>query len=128
MSASIERLDNENIAIARYIQPFNPQQDLSYVKTELEKLLASASGAFHVIVDLSQINLTFGDLVQSMGETVDPDSEASAKKGRLVFTLVGSDALIKMAADAYAQDQYGGMKVELFPSVDAALAHVRQQA
>jgi len=124
MSASIERLANENVAIVRYTQPFNPAQDLTYAKDELEKILASTPGTLNVIVDLSQINLTFADLVESMSRTVDPDSETSAKKGRLVNILVGSDALIKMAADAYAQEQYGKMKVDIYPSVEVSLEHI----
>ncbi|HEX3049755.1 MAG TPA: hypothetical protein VHP83_03795 [Aggregatilineaceae bacterium] len=125
MSASIERLAHKNVAIVRYTQPFNPVQDLTHVKTELEKFLASSSGVFNVIVDLSQINLTFADLVESMSQTVDPASETSAKKGRLVNILVGSDALIKMAADAYAQEQYGKTKVDIYPSVEVALEHIQ---
>lgn len=125
MSATVEQLPNENIAIVTYSPPFNPTKDVFYVKTELEKMLKSID-VLNIIVDLRQINLSFSDLVESMGQTVDPDSETSAKKGRVITTLVGSDDLIKMAVDAYAQEQYGGVKVEIFPNVEAALTHIHK--
>lgn len=126
MSASVKQLPNEDVVIVSYAEPFNPAQDVTYAKHELEKILASKTGPVNAIVDLSQIRLSFADLVASMGQTVDPDSETAAQKGRLISTLVGSTALIKMAADAYAQEQYGGMKVEIFPTVEAALDHIHK--
>lgn len=126
MSATIKPVSGESLAIVTYQEPFNPVEDLAYVQDELEHLLAQTGAPLQVVVDLRQIDLDFSELVQSLGMTSSSSSAASSKSGQIRLTFVGDSEMVKMAADAYGQAQYGGAEVDMFASLDQALAHARR--
>jgi hypothetical protein len=72
------------------------------------------------ITDYTQVKLTFSDVVEGMA------SDKVFRDPNIISVMIGTDAMVKMAADSFRQTQYGGVDVTLVSTRDEALRKAQQ--
>lgn len=83
-------------------------------------LLADISGPVYRILDFSGATLTFSDVVLGL-----PEDEWLADPN-IHSMVVGSQEMVRFAAESVKQEQYGGSHVNVFPSLEDAI-HAAQK-
>ncbi len=127
MAVNVQRLPNEPIVVITMIPPVNPMQDAPRASQEAFKLKQECGGHVYRILDFSQVKLTFSDLVMGMAEDSHQPGGMADKDVTTVF--IGSGELVAFGVKSFAeQKQYGLVNpTQLFTSLDAALADIRQK-
>ena len=72
------------------------------------------------ITDYTQVRLTFSEVVEGMA------SDKVFRDPNIISVMIGTDAMVKMAADSFRQEQYGGVDVALVATRDEALRKAKQ--
>lgn len=126
MSHSIQRLPNEPIIIATFIEPFDPANDTGAVADYLQDALKNSSGTLCYIADMTKIKIKFSELVVGLAQAF-ADKSSPYVNPRLKMFTAGSDELMSIGTKAAAeQEQYNKASVKIYGSVDEALKEARQ--
>ncbi len=124
MSFTVQRLPNEPILI---ITRFDATpSDLPQIFQQSLELSEDIEGTVYRIHDISRINPDFGTMVMGMANASEK-REGSMRDPRFQDILVGSHELIRLASAAFQQEQYGGLTIPLFESLEEALDYARKQ-
>ena len=132
MSHTVELLDGLPFptVLCSMSEPFDTAKETPDSVNESNVILAGIEGdVVYLIIDLSQVNTTLGNLIQGLGAALLPHAELKSDQvfsSRTRLIMIGSNSLVKMASRAAGQDQYGNRHMEFFPTVDEALAFIRQ--
>lgn len=121
MTVEIKQLPGEPIVIASIYEPIDMSVDPKTNRDECNAIARQTDGPLYRITDFSNFTLTFAQMVGGLAEDI-KFSEAN-----IVHLMVGSTDMVKMQADAVKQEQYGARDVQLFASVDEAIAYAREQ-
>ncbi|NDJ55369.1 MAG: hypothetical protein GYB68_20040 [Chloroflexi bacterium] len=109
--------------------PIDVIEDPAEVRRQVDDLIDShqLSLPITVISDLSVAKVDFSDLVIGMASALrNGPSGGSVWNAELTNILVGSGPLVRLLANSMGQQQYGGVKVEHFESLDQALEHAKR--
>ncbi|NDJ53852.1 MAG: hypothetical protein GYB68_12325 [Chloroflexi bacterium] len=120
MGMEVERLPGEPIIIGRLLPPMNAAVDAKAVREESVRLSEDIVGTVYRIIDLTQVELSLFDIMNGLSY----DIAASPENHH--FIMVGDQEMVRLTAEAAAQEQYGHRQVLAFTSVDAAIRHVRE--
>lgn len=121
MSVDINILQEEPVILFTIQAPIDGENDARVTSEKAIEFAEELGQPVYRIVDFSQVDVTFTDIVMGM-------SAGAGVPADLVQTyMVGSHALVKLAAESSAQEQYGGIQVYLYASVDEALDDIRAQ-
>ena len=105
-------------------------RDIPEIMNAANEALSGIEGnVIYVIADVSQLSLSFGDIVQGLASAFSPSSDVRKVPpydNRVRAILIGSGTLIRLVAAGGRQDQYGNRQLEVFETLDEALAHIRQ--
>ncbi|HML23407.1 MAG TPA: hypothetical protein PKD09_17255 [Aggregatilinea sp.] len=127
MAMQIEQVPGEPIIIVHFTGWVEP---LEVVDPMLEKVVAfKRETQQHVyrILDFSQAQLDFGEMVQGMGSEV--NREGGSNDPDVTTMFVVSDDLHKLGVQSIQQqDQYGKAPVSFFMSCDEAVAYAKTDA
>ncbi len=126
---NVERLGNESIIVLTISGTFGDVHDLSSYRAALAQLgqmAATIEGTVYRITDAHTAQIQFGDLVMALGESRGGE-KGTVSDPRMKSIFVGSDELIRMAAQSFTQEQYGHINVQLCSSLDEAIARAREQ-
>ena len=119
MTVQFERIYSEYaIMVATFLPPVDPVNDAYLFEQPFNELLESEDGTIYRIIDFTQTNLKFSDVVLGMG------TDLYMRNPRVVTFVVGNDEMLRMGAEAASQDQYGGRAVRVFLSVEEAVATI----
>jgi hypothetical protein len=122
MGIKIELRPQERILYSTYLPPFEAEADS---QTSLKAILDFAktmNGLFFVVTDVRQIDLSFSDLVLGMSTM-----RELAMNVQMQIVAIGSGDMLKFAADAARQKQYGQHNVVLVATPEEALNHVANE-
>ncbi|GAB4508777.1 MAG: hypothetical protein OHK0046_02250 [Anaerolineae bacterium] len=126
MGILIEHGMKEPIIIVNWQNPFDTTTDI-LESNKLVSDFANRSGTpVYRIIDTHEIDLTFGDLVHIL-DLKTRNEPGSLRDPRIHTVLVGTHEMVRMKAQSLSQEQYGGLNVPLFESVDDAIAYCRAQ-
>jgi hypothetical protein len=120
MGIKIETRPNENIMIIRLHAPLSLPEDPIEATEATVKFQKKQGGIICRITDYTNVQLTFSDVVEGMA------SDKVFRDPNIISVMVGSDAMVKMAADSFKQAQYGGVEVTLVSTMDEALKKAKQ--
>ena len=95
----------------------NPRQ----MGEAITSLLDSTPGTLYRVFDFSNITPNFSNMMIGMG------SDPLRGHPRIKDILVGTAAMVQFAAGAAKQQQYGGVEVKVYPTVDEALAVIEAE-
>jgi hypothetical protein len=132
MPYTVQQLDNLPVptVLATMTEPFDTGKEAPVSIGEVNATLAQIEGDLvYIIIDLSQLNLNLGNLMQGFAMAYLPHEEVRTEHmldDRVRTLMIGTGEMMKIAVKSLQQDQYGNHHVELFPTVDEALAHIRQ--
>jgi hypothetical protein len=119
MSISLESHVAEKILFLRYVAPVNPDEDMPAAIQAITQFSQSVQGNFFVIADAREFQVTFDVLVEAL------DLVRRQLAGVPVrFVVIGTDEMVRLAAEAIAQKQYGSFEpAKVFATDQEAFAH-----
>ena len=125
MSHTVERLPGEPIVIITYETPFNFQIEPGQILEAMAGAITDSDEIVFAVHNTSELSFSFSDIVAGMGGAF--KSVRGQELSPLTRILVvGGGNLLSLAVKSAKQIQYGGLDIELFDSVDAAIAYARQ--
>jgi hypothetical protein len=125
MAIQVERLDGEAIIVYRYPEKLESNQEIrDALVAENDIAEAMPDPVIWVIHDTSRLKIQFGRLVTALA-TLTREGPEGFDDPRLHVAVVSNSELIKFAAKAASQPQYGGWKAFVFDTYEQALAHTR---
>ncbi len=105
---------------------FSAAKDVPVDNERMLQLLDASGQPLYLIIDLTNVKVSFSDIVMSMA-TLTKSSRAVLRHPNLKqIVVVTTFELFSLAAKALKQAQYGGLEAQVFPTLDEALAYVRQ--
>ncbi len=116
MPFTAERVPNQPIVVITIGPTVDGASDPVESHAATHQLLADETGTVYRILDFSQVNVSFGDVVMGM------NSDPGFRDPRMKTIMVGTHDLVQLAAQSAAQDQYGGRDIKLFTSAADAIA------
>lgn len=128
-SFTVEKLPDEPIVIVRFTLP--PRLDIEKmfqdIASQVNDTLDGVDGRVFRLNDISlfdRINI-FNQIVRGLAFEV-KGIPGSNSDPRISPAFVGKGANVRLLVEALRQEQYGGLDVPAFPTLDEALAQVRQ--
>jgi hypothetical protein len=119
MGIRIEPHISEKILFLRYIAPVNPDEDMPAACKAIIEFSQSVQGDFFVISDAREFPVTFDALVEGLDLVRRQLVGVPAR-----FVVIGTGEMIRLAAEAIAQRQYGGFEpAKVFATEEEAFAH-----
>lgn len=95
----------EKILFQRYVAPVNPEEDMAATIRAIIEFSQSVQGDFFVISDAREFQVSFDVVVDAL------DTVRRQLAGVPVrFVIIGTDEMVRLAAEAIAQQQYGGFE------------------
>lgn len=122
MPITYEKLPDEPIAILTYTNPFEHEAMGPHFAQAAQD--AEETAPLYVINDLSQLTVDFGAMMIGMRQA-SLGGPGTAADPRTRHVLVSTEDIMQAAAEAMKQDQYGGLEVPIFASLDDAFDYVR---
>lgn len=127
MPVEIRQIDNEPMYVAIFTEPFITEETTPITTKALSDALAATDGTVYYISDFTQIKLTFNQLVSGLADAFAGKVQTPFTNPRLHMIIVGDDEFVRLGAQAAKQEQYGSLDIQLFPTIDEAIAHARQK-
>ena len=126
MPATVTRLPNEPIVVVKITPPADPQKEVGEVTQAIAEMFEGKEGPIYRINDFTDANLSFPVLVTGLAlETQGLPGSFSDPRVKMVF--VGTSDMVELGAKSMRQEQYGGLDILLFATLDDALAHIRAE-
>jgi hypothetical protein len=128
MTITIEKLPNEPIISLVYEGRFTTE-DLRYTEQESIKFAADLEKPVFRVSDARQMQVSFPDLVVLLFDAAkarhNPGSLADPNFEDLI--VVPPDGLVAFGTKSLGQEQYGRLNIQVFESVEEAMAHARAE-
>lgn len=124
MTVTLEYLEDKNILVGTFSEPYHPINDSGASAEKLMELLQTKTGDIHYVADLREVEIAFSDLAIGMAEAFGNPNSPYINPRVKTYT-VGSSALIEFGVKAATeQEQYGNIEIKLYKSVDEAFADI----
>lgn len=120
MSVECTTLPGEPILLLRFVPPSEPMFEAQQMRFIFTHLPEAAVSIRYLILDFSQTQITFNDVIIGMREMAKAPLPPS-----LQTFHVGQSEMVKMIARTAMKQQYGRLDTQIFPTLDEALEHVR---
>jgi hypothetical protein len=124
---SIELRKDISSVVATISKEFSIQNDLPVFSRTVYDLFNQSNSPLYYIAVLSQLPLTFDELVMSTNALVRGEYPFAAHPNFIAMLLVTSDDLLSMAAQGMRSDSFGNVQVEIFARLDDAVSFIRSQ-
>lgn len=127
MSYTIELRKDIGSIIVAITRDFSMQDDLQPLCQEVLQLLDQSNRPLYYISDAKQLSLTLEELIQGTNALVRGQYPFATHRNFKAMLLVTNDSVISAAATGMRSDSFGNVHVEIFSSVEDAVAFVRSQ-
>jgi hypothetical protein len=127
MPYQVSRLGHEPIIIATLSDPIDWAQDIKKTTAEVAALAAEIEGRGFRITDLTQTNVTFSELMMGLAAVL--RSEGGWLSTPQITPLVVTTQELGREFQAFVaqQEQYGKLHIEVFSTLEQAVAYAREQ-
>lgn len=131
MPYTIETLDTPVPAVLTRISgTLDVDTDLPRMLSDLNDRLTGFEGdVVYNIIDATGMALNFSSVVTGLAATFQPGYAAHLPQlfaPRVTPVMIGNGALLMLLVKSLQQDQYGRHRMQMFTTVDEALAHITQ--
>ncbi len=127
MKFNVELLPDEAILIVTIGKDYVVGKDSPEIIRTVDSKIGRDESGLYSIYDLREMKMTFGDLIIALSNQSQKAPGAMADP-RTSAVIVGSSEMVKLGAQAFQQEQYGGLRFPLFENVEEALRYARQEA
>jgi hypothetical protein len=127
MPYQVSRLGHEPIIIATLTDPIDWAQDIKKTTAEVAALAAEIEGRGFRITDLTQAKVTFSELMMGLAAVL--RSEGGWLSTPQITPLVVTTQELGREFQAFVaqQEQYGKLQIEIFSTLEQAIAYAREQ-
>jgi hypothetical protein len=121
MSVEIEPRPQERILLMISHPPSNPDDNPAVIQST-QSFAAKMGGVFFLVADMRRVEMSFSDMVLSMSLLRElPGAD------QVQIVVIGGGDMLKLAADAAKQKQYGQHNVALVATPEEAFNHVANE-
>jgi hypothetical protein len=127
MSVNVSKVPDEPIIVAAYEAPISIREDIPEMFRSLSSVMLAAAEeeVLYVISNTTSAEpLRFGDMVFILSE-VRMMTRVRGGHQEIHLILVGSDSFMDLAAKSMSQPEYGGFRIQIYGTLDEALAAAR---
>src|SRR6185295_14856525 len=125
---NIDWMPGEDFIFGKIYPEFKVLQDTPPSSKRLLELLLASDHPVPYLLDLTEIRMNFGEMVQAMGLLTRGDLASFVHPNLSQLIVVSTDNMIKIGAAALGQSQYGGRRAIVVPSMQDGLAVIRAKA
>lgn len=125
MPVEFERKPKLNAIIVTFVPPYSLEKDFPKANQMLTDVLEETDGQLNYVADMSDIEVDFATLVEGLRVAFKTPNSAFSNPRLNMMTVMKSEVLKMGATAASQQEQYGKIPVQMFDSVDDALAHIK---
>ncbi len=126
MSFEITPLPGEPIILTKLYSTFSVARDAAASNARLFELLDAVGEPHYLIIDAADIKISFSDMVSGMAALTRGDMAVFKHPSIKQIVAVTTSDMLSLGAKALGQSQYGEVMARTFPTLDEALAYVRQ--
>lgn len=124
MAFAITQLAGEPVVIVTVDLPLDRHMEsLRSAKAHLTRLITESRGQIYIIIDMREQDLAFSDILIGLDE-LDGDPACWAHLPDAHLVVVGTNPLLPVGAKRLHQQL--GLQVDLFETLEDALAHIRE--
>jgi pimeloyl-ACP methyl ester carboxylesterase len=127
MTYSFEKFPGEPIVLLTLTEEFDIGRDMPQAVREQNELMDSLDEDLYFVVNATSLKYDFGSLVSGLALAARGEAAALQHPRIKKAVLVGAAGLIKLAAEAFGQTQYGGLSVAAYDTLDEAFAAIRSE-
>lgn len=125
MHFKVERLPDEQIIIVTFGRDYVFGEDTQALAQAVAAKVTGEDTNIHVVYDVREMKMSFGDLVVSMSNAAQKSAGAQVSNFKTIF--VGSSEMVRLGILAFEQEQYGKMKFPLYANLEEGLKYAREQ-
>lgn len=127
MAQQIEQIPGHPIVVVHFTGWIDPIAEVAPMLEKVVGFKRQVKGHVYRILDFSQAELDFGEMVQGMGSEI--NREGGSNDPDVTTLFVVSDEIHKLGVQSIKeQDQYGKAPVQFFTSCDEAIEHAKAEA
>ncbi len=126
LKVTAQHLPNEPILIIKLYRDYVVGKDTAEMLSTVNEQIGENESGLYSIYDLTEMKMSFGDLVMAMSNQAQKAPGAMADP-RVTTVIVGSSEMVKLGVQAFQQEQYGNLRFPLYESVEEALKYAREQ-
>jgi hypothetical protein len=124
-SFEIHWLPNEGLVFGKFCTEFDFRRDLNASAHQLTRALDQAGGPVPYILDITDLEMSFGDMVSTMAELTRGDLPAWRHPNLQELLVISQQSVARIGTDALKQTQYGKLRASIFHSVGDAIRYLR---
>lgn len=128
MNYEISFHNDGTIILVTHKADFDLGRDMQAVGAELIAILEPAERPLALIMDVRDVRLDFGSIVAAMAASTRDSSDVFGHPNLGQFVFITENSLVRLAAKAFAQEQYGGIHVSVAATLEEALASIAVEA
>lgn len=126
MAFTAKRLENEPIIILKITYPIEDAvQETIDSDRAVAELSEDIDGHYYRIADMLGLELAWNDVLSWLAQQRQANP-GSINDPRIVNLLVSDTSMTKNSAEFASQEQYGGVNIKVFDTVDEAIEHARK--
>jgi hypothetical protein len=124
---SFKKLSGEPIIVGTISAQFDLGHDAPVVIKQLQALLDESEEPLYDIADIREVKISFSDLVVALAIATKGEMGVLHHPKLRRFIAVTTNDLTRFGVAALKQAQYGNLSVDVFGSIEEALASVRRE-
>lgn len=123
-SFDISWLPYEGVVFGKFCAGFDFRTDLNASARQLTYALNQAGAPVPYVFDITELDMTFGDLVAAMAEMTRGDIPAWRHPNLKELVVISKQSMARIGTDALKQTQYGKLRASVFHNVGDALRYL----
>lgn len=128
MTYTVELLPVERTLLTTFDEDFRLAQHGTALLEEMKAEFDKASAPLVMLDDLTHLHMGFSDLVSALAISTRGASAITRHPNVSKVVFVSTNNLFAICGEALKQVQYGQVKVEIYRTLDEALAAIRQSS
>lgn len=124
MNFEISLLQDDTVILVAAAPNFNFNSDIQAMQESVLAILDAADYPFTLIMDTRELKPDFSTLVTAMYQGTRGAFAMFGHAGLTRHVFVTDNAVVKLGARAFSQEQYGGIHVTVVTTMEEALAAV----
>lgn len=124
-TVSVDRLSGEPIVILTVSGSATDLRDAQQAMMELQTVFDEASEGLFFILDVSDVQISLDELLRGASNAYRGDNPIFKHPNIRETLQVSNDPALALAAEGFDTEIFGNVKIQLFATLDEAVAHAR---
>jgi len=126
MPFAIRHFDDAPIILETMARDFSVKTDLPESIQQVQDILDRADTPHFFIIDATEAKVNLGDAISGMSMVTHGTSAVFKHANmRELLIVTTQNPITELTAKAFGQQQYGGLKVQVFSSLEGALEYAK---